>query len=156
MSVIDGIGAMGGGAIPKSIGNRVSWLDPLDDGLEPAAALSVRRVLDHLLAQLGGNSGLAQYGVRQSFRIDLGINGLDLGYQLGAGLDQCVDVDLGGLLGVSEFGLQLADFLVFGGDGGGEFSLGVGQSLCHFLLEPLNFGGVFHEYLDGLIAQNYR
>src|SRR5690606_11276703 len=102
------------------------------------------------------NGSLAQLGIGQALGVDLGVNGLDLCNQLGAGSYQCVNVDLGGSLGVSEFSLQLADFFVFGGDGGGEFGLSVGQSLCRFLLEPLNFGGVFNVYLDGLIAQNYR
>src|SRR5690606_7955311 len=106
-----------------------SRLDVFGNSLKHAQDNGVGSVLDHLFAQLGDNSGLAQFGVRQSFRIDLGVNGLDLGNQLGAGRDQGVNVDLGSFLGVSEFGLQLADFFVFGLNGGLVSSLSVSQGL---------------------------
>src|SRR5690606_1335359 len=144
------------GAMLEHLADRVSRLGILRNGLEHAEDDSFGCILDHLITQLGGNGSLAARGLGQAVGADLGVNGLDLCNQLGAGSYQCVNVDLGGSLGVSEFSLLLADFFVFGGDGGGEFGLSVGQSLCRFLLEPLNFGGVFNVYLDGLIAQNYR
>src|SRR5690606_11786608 len=156
MSVIDWIGVIGDNAFAKRFANRVSRLGSLDDGLEHASDLGVGNALHHLVAQLSCNCSFAKLCVRQTLGVDLGVNRLDLSNQFGAGSDQRVNVDLGGFLSISEFSLELADFLVFGGDGGGEFSLGVGQGLCRFLLEPLNFGGVFNEYLDGLVAQNYR
>src|SRR5690606_6394413 len=94
-------------AVLEYLADRVSRLDVFGNSLKHAQDNGVGSVLDHLFAQLGDNSGLAQFGVRQSFRIDLGVNGLDLGNQLGAGSDQGVNVDLGSFLGVSEFGLQL-------------------------------------------------
>src|SRR5690554_7427068 len=118
------------GAMLEHFANRISRLGVLGDGLEHAENNGLGCILDHLVAQLGGNSSLAQVGVGQPFGVDLGVNGLDLCNQLGAGSYQRVNVDIGGVLGCLEVSLQLADFFVFGGDGGGEFCLSVGQSLC--------------------------
>src|SRR5690606_2995570 len=64
----------------------------------------------------------------------------------------CIDVNLGGFLGVSEFGLQLADFLVFGG----ELSLSVSQCLCRSLFELLNKQRIRNGNLDDRITQDNR
>src|SRR5690606_39556252 len=98
MSVIDGVCVMGGDTLAESISNRISRLGILRDGLEHAQNDGLGCILDHVVAQLGGNSSLAQIGVGQPLGVDLGVNGLDLRNQLGAGSYQRVNVDFSGFL----------------------------------------------------------
>src|SRR5690606_35203085 len=128
------------------------------ENVEARVDISLGLILDCGIADLGDDSGLADFCIGQTIGLDVSRDQGGLADQIAAGLHHGIDG-----LGVEHLafeivnlGVLLGEFGILGGNRRFVSLLGVGNGLGTIGFESLDSGHVSDGDLDGLIAQNHR